>query len=165
MDKRSEEFKSTFQKQGVAGLSQAIFEDLDGWKNENINIAVLGQSGVGKSSFINALLGLKPSDEGAAAVGLHETTNEKKSYVHPKNKNFLIWDFPGVGTKNFPREEYLAKVDFRIFNYFILITSKRFFEYDIWLAHAVEMTRKCFYFVRSMFGNDIENEMNKKRKR
>jgi GTPase SAR1 family protein len=38
-------------------------EDLDNWRNELVKLAVTGKSGVGKSSFINAIRNLKSSDD------------------------------------------------------------------------------------------------------
>ena len=40
-----------------------IQEELDQWKNTKVKIAVIGQSGVGKSSFINKFRGLTPKDK------------------------------------------------------------------------------------------------------
>jgi len=52
-------------------------------------------SGVGKSTFINCLRGLEAEDEGAAGVGVVETTNEPTPYEHPDFSNLKIWDLPG----------------------------------------------------------------------
>ena len=155
--------KDAFEEKGMAGLSQMIADKLDSWKKETINIAVLGQSGAGKSSFINALRDLTADDRGAAKVGCVDETLEPRFYVHPKNDKVRIWDFPGVESKDIPKEKYLKLIDFSIFDFFILITSKRFFDIDIWLAKEVEKSGKFFYFVRSMFGNDIENEGRKQK--
>ena len=40
-----------------------IQEELDQWKNTTVKIAIIGQSGVGKSSFINKFRGLTPKDK------------------------------------------------------------------------------------------------------
>ena len=40
-----------------------IQEELDQWKKTTVKIAVIGQSGVGKSSFINKFRGLTPKDK------------------------------------------------------------------------------------------------------
>ena len=41
-----------------------------------MNLAVVGNSGVGKSLLINRLRRLRPQAEGWAAVGVNETTRE-----------------------------------------------------------------------------------------
>ena len=64
---------------------------------------MIGISGVGKSSFINAIRGLNADDVGSAAVGLTETTTQITAYTHPDNPHIKFWDLPGVGTDRFPR--------------------------------------------------------------
>merc|ERR1712216_118854 len=58
-------------------------------KKGEINIAVTGNSGVGKSSFINAILKLKKSDPNWAAIGASETTMEPKRYRGPGSHALL----------------------------------------------------------------------------
>ncbi|XP_060584227.1 interferon-gamma-inducible GTPase 10-like [Ruditapes philippinarum] len=41
--------------------------------------------------------------------------------------------------------------------------TKRFSENDIWLAREIKKKRKKFYFVRSKFEDDVENEIKKKK--
>jgi putative ribosome biogenesis GTPase RsgA len=51
------EVKQLFVKSGLTGVQRKMKSDLDAWKKVTINLAILGQSGVGKSSFINAIRG------------------------------------------------------------------------------------------------------------
>jgi len=46
-----------------------------------VNIAITGSSGTGKSSFINALRRMRRNDEKAARVGVTETTSKPQKYV------------------------------------------------------------------------------------
>ena len=48
---------------------QRFIDYMDRWRKEEINVAVLGKSAVGKSSFINKVLGFKKGDSGFAEVG------------------------------------------------------------------------------------------------
>jgi GTP-binding protein EngB required for normal cell division len=45
-------------------------EDLENWSNQLVKLAVTGKSGVGKSSFINAIRNLKPGISGFHQVPL-----------------------------------------------------------------------------------------------
>ena len=45
------------EEHGVSGIEKLYRDKLDDWKNVNIQIGVTGDSGVGKSSFINAIRG------------------------------------------------------------------------------------------------------------
>ena len=42
-------------KHGVSGIDKIFKAKLEGWKDVQINIGVIGNSGVGKSSFVNAI--------------------------------------------------------------------------------------------------------------
>ena len=40
-----------------------ILQELDQWRSTSVKIAIIGQSGVGKSTFINKFRGLTPRDK------------------------------------------------------------------------------------------------------
>ena len=59
-DCESEETQKTkrqIEKDGVEGSLAMMREKLESWNNVKIKIGVTGNSGVGKSSFINAIRG------------------------------------------------------------------------------------------------------------
>ncbi|XP_075398830.1 interferon-gamma-inducible GTPase 10-like [Tenrec ecaudatus] len=132
--------------------------------NASLNIAVTGECGSGKSSFINALRGLKPGDEQSADIGVVETTMEPTTYQHPKFPTVIFWDLPGIGTTNFPPEEYLKKVKFGEYDFFIIISSTCFKDTDVQLAKAIKDMGKHFYFVRSKIDIDLQSEQKHKPK-
>ena len=49
--------KKLITKGGITEVMRVMNEKLDKWKEVRINLAILGESGVGKSSFINAIRG------------------------------------------------------------------------------------------------------------
>ena len=122
-----------------------------------VNIAVIGFTGVGKSSFINAIRDLTADDEGAAAVGVIETTTQITSYTHPDNPNLKFWDLPGVGTDNFPQAEYLRLISVDRYDFFVVLSATRFFETDTWLVKEISKRRKEFVFVRTKVDLDVNN--------
>ena len=67
-----------------------------------------------------------PQDEGAAGVGVVETTNEPTPYEHPDFPHLKIWDLPGVGTPNYPRSCYLEKIQFARYDFFLILSRTRF---------------------------------------
>uniref|UniRef100_A0A672HYT7 IRG-type G domain-containing protein n=1 Tax=Salarias fasciatus TaxID=181472 RepID=A0A672HYT7_SALFA len=160
-DLMTSEFHSQIQeamKKGVAEGVAKINEHLEEQKNTPLNIAITGESGSGKSTFINAFRGINNSDEGAAPTGAVETTTEVKPYPHPNHPNVTLWDLPGVGTPNFPADEYLEKVGFERFDFFIIIAAARFKENDVKLAQEIKRMGKKFYFLRSKIDSDLYNE-------
>ncbi|XP_016313753.1 uncharacterized protein LOC107666812, partial [Sinocyclocheilus anshuiensis] len=72
---------------------QAILAALDHFR---LDIGVLGETGCGSSSLVNALLGLKKGDEQASSTGVIETTKEAVKYPYPY-PNVRLWDLPGLG--------------------------------------------------------------------
>ena len=59
---------------------------------------------------------LTADDEGAAAVGVTETTTDITDYPHPNNEMLKFWDLPGVGTPRFTKDRYLEAIQVRANN-------------------------------------------------
>ena len=78
-----------------------------------MNIAVVGQSGSGKSSYINTIRGIHDHKHpGNAKTDIVECTTEPARYDFPGNIMVTMWDLPGAGTANFRASEYATKMDF-----------------------------------------------------
>ncbi|XP_061115891.1 interferon-inducible GTPase 5-like [Conger conger] len=138
---------------------QDYFEQID---SVELNIAITGESGSGKSTFVNAFRGLVEDNKGAAPTGVVETTMEPTVYPHPKYPKVKVWDLPGIGTPNFKADEYLEKVKFERYDFFIIIISERFKVNNVQLATEIQRMKKRFYFVRSKIDNSIHAEKRKK---
>ncbi|XP_034531804.1 interferon-inducible GTPase 5-like isoform X2 [Notolabrus celidotus] len=158
-----DEVKEALQNNDEALAAAKIQEYLDEEKSIPLNIAVTGESGSGKSTFVNAIRGVDDDDERAAPTGTEETTTEVTSYPHPNFPNVTVWDLPGIGTVKFPAAKYLKLVGFEKFDLFIIVSSERFRENDVKLAKEIQKMKKKFYFVRSKIDNDIRQEKKKKK--
>lgn len=91
-------------------MNKKELEDkLNNWKNQKLNIGVVGLSGCGKSTLINSIRGLFPNDPGAAKTDVKECTQFPTPYPFPKNENIVIWDLPGI-SPSFPLESYLERI-------------------------------------------------------
>nr|XP_020515794.1 interferon-inducible GTPase 5-like isoform X1 [Labrus bergylta] len=152
------EIKEALEKNDQNLAVAKIQEYLDKGQNVPLNIAVTGETGSGKSSFVNAIRGIDNKDEKAAATGCVETTMEVTSYPHPNYPNVIFWDLPGIGSTNFPAAKYLKMVGFEKFDFFIIISADRFRENDLKLAKEIQRMEKKFYFVRSKIDDNIRNE-------
>ncbi|XP_021006746.1 interferon-inducible GTPase 1-like isoform X1 [Mus caroli] len=150
--------KLHLNKGNIHGANCLISDTLRNIDNAPINIAVTGESGVGKSSFINALIGIGPEEEGAAEVGVIETTMKRTSYKHPKIETLTLWDLPGIGTQKFPPKTYLEEVNFKEYDFFIIVSATRFTKLEVDLAKAITIMKKNYYFVRTKVDIDVENE-------
>lgn len=65
------------------------------YNSTTIKCGIIGLSGAGKSSLINAIAGQK-----IAQTGSTETTMEAQSYI---NKGIEYVDLPGCGTQKWPK--------------------------------------------------------------
>ena len=154
----SEEMNNAFKSGGVEECRKLLESKRDEWKNIPLNVAVIGNSGVGKSSFINAIRRLTADDEGGAPVGVKETTVQIRSYQHPDNPMLKFWDLPGVGTGRFPKETYLSDINVDCYDFFLLMTADRFTENDTWLGKEIRGRNKKHFFVRTKIGLDVKND-------
>ncbi|XP_078136151.1 interferon-gamma-inducible GTPase 10-like [Sander vitreus] len=137
-------------------MIQTYLDELD---NVQLNIAITGECGSGKSTFVNAFRGIHNSDKKRAApTGVKETTTDIRPYPHPNHPNVTLWDLPGVGTTKFPADKYLKLVEFKRYDFFIIISADRFRENDVKLAQEIQKMKKKFYFVRSKIDHNIRDE-------
>lgn len=150
--------QKALQEGKLTDMVSQIQEALTAAENASLEIAIIGESGAGKSSFINALRGLSHEAEGSAGVGIVETTMNKTPYQHPKYPQVMFWDLPGTGTPNFLPDTYLEKVGFANYDFFIIISSSRFSLNDAILAQKIKDVGKKFYFVRTKVDSDLYNE-------
>ncbi|XP_015768740.1 PREDICTED: interferon-inducible GTPase 1-like [Acropora digitifera] len=165
-DFEKNEMKELQREIDVKGLS--ITEDflrkrLKRWREVTVNIAITGNSGSGKSSFINAIRELHEDDDGAAPVDVEECTKEPTAYDHPTNSKIKFWDLPGIGTNNYPdMETYVQKVQLERYHAFLIFTASRFTKNDSLLAEKIRSMRKSFFFVRSKIDSDVNSESRKR---
>ncbi|XP_074548599.1 interferon-inducible GTPase 5-like [Halichoeres trimaculatus] len=158
-----DEVKEALERKDEALAAAKIQVYLEKEKNVPLNIAITGETGSGKSSFVNAIRGVDDDDdEEAAPTGVIETTKEATPYLHPNFTNVKLWDLPGVGSLKYQAAEYLKKVGFERFDFFIIISSERFSENDVKLAKEIQRMGKKFYFVRSKTDQDMDNGKRKR---
>ena len=125
-----------------------------------MKLAVTGKSGVGKSSFINAIRDMKPGDPGFATLSSSgNTTKHVTVYEYPGNPMITLHDLPGFGTIKLPTNEYGKTMELHKYDY-ILIFVGNIEENDIEIAKRLKEMKKPFCFVRSKIDIDIQNAQN-----
>lgn len=117
-------------------------KDLDSYKNAKIKCGIIGRSGTGKSSLINAIAG-----EEVAEVGEVETTMHVNEPI--EHGGLLFYDLPGCSTSNFPKETYVDEFNIKEFDCVILVTADRFYEDDLFLIQELLRIKKPVYAVRT----------------
>ncbi|XP_016311321.1 interferon-inducible GTPase 5-like [Sinocyclocheilus anshuiensis] len=156
------ELQEIISHQDIQTAKNTIKEYLKQQDRVELNIGVTGESGSGKSTFVNAFRGLGDEDEGSAKIDVVETTIKPEVYPHPNYDNVKVWDLPGIGTQNFKADEYSKLVQFERYDFFIIIAADRFRECHTQLVEEIKKMGKKFYFVRSQIDNSIRAEKRKK---
>ncbi|KAG1846269.1 interferon-inducible GTPase-domain-containing protein [Suillus subluteus] len=124
-----------------------------------LHLAVVGSSGGGKSSFINAVRGLSNNDPIAAPTGIVETTDAVTRYTDPRPDSQIFWyDVPGAGTPNMPDWQYFNNLGLYIFDCIIVLFDNRFSDSDLAILRACEQfTNIKVFIVRSKSDQHINN--------
>ncbi|CAC5426168.1 unnamed protein product [Mytilus coruscus] len=159
-DKEVDELRKMVEDNGVQNLPNYISKKAKQWKEVEVHIAVLGETFVGKSTFINQLRGVNEWDKTFAPVGLGDTTLEPTAYENPYNKNMIFWDLPGVGTflkTKSNDESYFRTINIERYEIFIIMSDLCFSENDAWLAREIRKRGKLFFFVRSKLDEDLKS--------
>lgn len=151
-----EQFKTAIEEGDLPGAAEKLMESLDTLESAKLDIAITGESGSGKSTFVNAIRGIDDEDEDSAQTGVVETTMAPTPYLHPQHPNVTVWDLPGIGTETFQSAEYLKQVCFERYDFFIIIATERFKSNHAKLAREINNMGKKFYFVRSKVDADLD---------
>jgi len=160
MSTKSEELKSIFDQFGVKGLNDYAKEKLEEWKSTPVNLAVVGNSGVGKSSFINKIrdMTVQQKHPEYAPTDVVQSTMKPTKYEFPDNKLIHLWDIPGAGTKEFSMQTYAKDMHFEKYDAFIILSADRFTENDGKIAQKIKDIGKPFYFGRTKMDQVMKNE-------
>ena len=126
--------------------------DLDNFKNAKVKCGIIGRSGTGKSSLINAIVGQEVS-----AVGEIETTLKISEPI--EYKGLLFYDLPGSSTVNFPIDSYVETMNIKNFDCVILVTSDRFFEDDLYIISEITKLNIPVFPVRTKLDFSIERAL------
>jgi small GTP-binding protein len=155
-----DELEDNIHKGGLETALKQCNEDLENWKDEPVKLAVIGKSGVGKSSFINTIRNMKPGNHGFATTSCSGNTTEKATvYEYPGNSKITLHDLPGFGTIKFPTNEYDKTMKLYEYDY-ILIFVRNIEENDLEIAKKIKEMDKPFCFVRSKIDLDILSAKN-----
>lgn len=144
-------------------------QDFKEFEDAHIQCGIIGVTGTGKSSLINALMGQE-----IANVGVKETTGVLSPVTAYTFHNITLVDMPGTGTNHFQTDTYFTDLAHsepsldlqpKSFDFFIQVLANRVTQEDVKLYSLLTQTlgKKCF-LVRSKFDIDADNHYRTKRK-
>lgn len=138
-----------------------------GLNTHRFNLVFCGATGTGKSTLINALLGLDELDPGAAKVGETETTQTIQSYQSTNGTMpyVTIWDTPGGGTENNPAHSYFEDKKLYAFDFIFVVVGNRFLELDLVIVRNAREFDIPFAVVRARSNQDLDARYKSRRKR
>lgn len=142
------------KEKNIGDLVDEFKRNLEKYKNTKIKCAIIGRSGTGKSSLINAIAG-----QYVAETGVTETTMSVEEPI--AHGGLLFYDLPGCGTSNFPKNEYISKFNLAEFDCLILVTADRFYEDDLYIIDELTKIKKPIFIVRTKIDFSIDRELRK----
>lgn len=94
--------------------------------NGSYHVAICGPAGCGKSSLLNALMGLRNGKTGTASTGTVETTVEREKYQgHSSFDSLVLHDCPGAGTQRVPAKNYYYNQKLYLFDQLLIVHGER----------------------------------------
>ncbi|XP_063411181.1 interferon-gamma-inducible GTPase 10-like [Mytilus trossulus] len=147
------DIKEFIAQKGVEFLSEFIRKKSNEWKDAKIQIGIFGESGSGKSTFLNTFRGLKRGDKGFADQGYKgNSTKKATTYTMKDNPNITFTDGVGCGTIKYERgSEYIKSLEIEKFDFVLLMSNKNFSQDDAWFAKEIRIMGKPLFFVRTKF--------------
>jgi len=129
--------------------------------DKTYNIAIIGQSGTGKSSFINAFFGEK-----LAVTGNNECTRKLKKYC-PNGSAVTLWDVPGAGTLTQPADakSYFDNNSLFFFDCLFIVMTNRIRSDDLFYAKVARDYKLKVIFIRSHSDEDLTNAIRDEHKK
>ncbi len=147
---------------------ESIQNDILGRNNKiKVAIGIIGRSGVGKSSFINAIFNLNPNDYNYINVDfvVVDTGPRLYEYENSKVENAQIWDTPGVGTLSFKIENHKKIIDQINCDIFVYLFETQFDQVDKQVVGMIRDMNKTVLICRTMIDNDYKRHIEKKEKK
>lgn len=135
----------------IRDFAEKCREKLDGFEAAQVKCGITGPSGSGKSSLINAIFGEK-----IAPVGVVETTARAHEFTH-EGKGLILVDLPGIGTPTWPSESYIERLKLLTYDCFLLVTTERFTENDVFLYRELTSRGKPCFVLRNKFDRAVED--------
>eukprot|EP00054_Salpingoeca_dolichothecata_P027615 m.203436 g.203436 ORF g.203436 m.203436 type:complete len:197 (+) comp26002_c0_seq12:223-813(+) len=143
----------TFPSKGPLGdIQDKTQQAINRMTNAPITIGVAGETGSGKSTFINTVRGLRPDADlelRPARADVVECTADPARYPFPERENVYLVDLPGCNSPRYPMDTYAQKVGLELFDMVLILFAGRVHDNDVRLAKLVGQVGIPCLFVRT----------------
>ncbi|KAI4874511.1 hypothetical protein NFI96_002232 [Prochilodus magdalenae] len=157
-----ESLKESIEKNNISDIKDAVEDMLI----SRINVAVVGERGPEKATFINSLRGLGVGDEGAALCPSASAPEELAVFPHPKHPDFRLWDLPLISSNpSFDPENYIDRYKILRYNAMIMTftQSPNSNMVSVW-REARSLQKDTLYFALLASEKDTEKTLEAKKK-
>lgn len=127
---------------GIKEDFEKIRRQVEEEEKEKVKIALFGQPGAGKSSLINAIIGVDLAKTGQKT----DMTTAAEIYEY---QDLLFVDLPGYGTSNFPPNEWFTKFKPEDYDLFLCAFSGKFHEADTAFFNELRKSNRVCIFTRT----------------
>lgn len=135
---------------------KALLQRKQEYENTLVRIGIIGESGSGKSSMINAISG-----KYIAEVGVTETTMEPLEFEQ-RGMNVTYVDLPGCGTERWPAATYVKDLELLTkYDAFIFVNRGRVLEHDKALYQELLKGGRTVFIARNFFDAAVNGELGK----
>ncbi|XP_017279230.1 immunity-related GTPase family, q2 [Kryptolebias marmoratus] len=157
-----ETLKESIESNKLSDVKDAV-EDL---LISRINLAVVGDRGGEKASFMNSLRGLGPDDKDAAPSQSPVAPEEVTGYPNPKHPDFRLWDLPPVPTTSpFEPEGYVNRFKFLRYNAVFMMFTQKLQPNSVEVClEARSLQQQAVYFILLASAKDTEKKSLEERK-
>eukprot|EP00054_Salpingoeca_dolichothecata_P027620 m.203420 g.203420 ORF g.203420 m.203420 type:complete len:193 (+) comp26002_c0_seq9:222-800(+) len=144
--------RSVFSEGELGDIQDQTQQAINKMSKVPITIGVAGETGSGKSTFINTVRGLRPNaapELRPARTGVVECTAEPTHYPFSGCKNVFLVDLPGCNSQRYPMSTYAEQVGLEKFDMVLILFADRVHDNDVRLAKLVGQVGIPCLFVRT----------------
>ncbi|XP_078425928.1 interferon-inducible GTPase 5-like [Cetorhinus maximus] len=142
-------FSDAMSRGGISKVASLVKAERSRLESVTVHVAVTGTPRVGKSAFINSVMGFKDGEDGAAPTGPAQQVTKPAPYSRPGNPSSVFWELPSVPGPGLSSGNYLKTVEVDKYVGFFILSSTWFTWEVATLASELRRVGKQFYLIRT----------------